>query len=84
MPFPSPQGTQAIVRMMLNALGKHGHDAHLLTYAHGFGNTEESRFTHHRIVDWPVERSLRSGMSWKKLFLDVQLVEKVRRLARRL
>ena len=35
LPFPSPQGTQAIVRAMVEALADAGHDTHLLTYAHG-------------------------------------------------
>jgi len=41
LPFPSPQGTQAIVRTMVEALADAGHDTHLLTYAHGTIDTCE-------------------------------------------
>lgn len=83
LPFPSPQGTQAIVRAMVEALADAGHDTHLLTYAHGSG--EEARgVVHHRLSDFPRARSLRSGPSLSKLALDLRMIPVARRLASRL
>lgn len=83
LPFPSPQGTQAIVRAMVEALADAGHDTHLLTYAHGSG--EEARgVVHHRLSDFPRARSLRSGPSLSKIALDLQMILAAHRLASRL
>jgi len=110
LPFPSPQGTQAIVRAMVEALADAGHDTHLLTYAHGaldpregtrtgahrrarrdlhtrsdpHARTAPRGVTHHRLVDFPPTRSLRSGPSLSKIALDLQMILVARRLASRL
>ncbi|MCB9619950.1 MAG: glycosyltransferase [Sandaracinus sp.] len=83
LPFPSPQGTQAVLRAMVEALASAGHDTHLLTYAHGRGEAPRG-VTHHRLSDFPRARSLRSGPSWEKVVLDLRLVAALRRLVRRL
>lgn len=83
LPFPSPQGTQAVLRAMLESLGAAGHDTHLLSYAHGVG-APLSHATHHRLADVPRASSLRSGPSIAKVVLDLQMVVALRRLASRL
>jgi len=83
MPFPSPQGTQAVIRQMLDALAAAGHDAHLLVYAHGSATDDVPRdWTLHRLGDFPPVRSLRSGPSTGKVLLDARMVLAARRLAR--
>lgn len=83
MPFPTYQGTQALVREQCEALSARGHDVHLLVYAHGaFAYTPS--YTIHRLEDWPRERALRSGPSWRKVILDLRLVRAVRRLTKTL
>lgn len=84
MPFPSPQGTQAAVRAMVDALADAGREAHLLTY--GFGGRVEGAFGFH----WhrgPCTRpsaSMRSGPSLSKVGLDLRMVRRVRALHARL
>lgn len=80
MPFPSSQGTQVLVREQCEALTNRGHDVHLLVYAHGAFDYKPP-YTIHRLGDWPHERALRSGPSWRKAILDLLLVREVRRLA---
>lgn len=79
MPFPSPQGTQAAVNAMLACLARNGHDAHLLTYGYGRGQSPAS-FTHHRASGAAPTTSLRSGPSFAKLWMDANLSRDVRRL----
>lgn len=79
MPFPTPQGTQAIVGMMVRALRHHGHPAELLTYAHGQADPIalvdlEPR----RLPDWPRVRATRSGPSLGKVVLDARMVAALR------
>lgn len=79
MPFPTPQGTQAIVGMMVRALRRQGHQAHLLTYAHGQSDpTAASELEPRRLPDWPRVRATRSGPSLGKLALDVRMVAALR------
>ena len=84
LPFPSPQGTQGLIGAMLSALREHGHDAHLLCYAHGAGRGgDATTFPVHRAAG-PVHGSLRSGPSLAKLWSDVGLARALRKQARRL
>lgn len=77
MPFPSPQGTQAAVRAMLEALVDAERPAALACYAHGADAAPPS-FPIVRTPDFPRDRSLRSGPSWNKLALDVVLTNTIR------
>lgn len=79
MPFPSVQGTQAAVRMMMDAEHAAGIEPELLTYAHG-GFELAVPWTHHRMRDLVRDRSLRSGPSWRKIAQDAQLVVELRRV----
>ncbi len=79
MPFPTPQGTQAIVGMMVRALQQHGHHASLLTYAHGeLDPAAELGFEPRRLPDWPRVRATRSGPSLGKVALDLRMVAALR------
>ena len=84
LPFPTHQGTQALIREQCEALARRGHDVHLLVYAHGAFPYDPPGYVVHRLGDWPRERSLRSGPSWRKLGLDLHLAHEIRRLTRRL
>lgn len=70
LPFPSPQGTQAAIRFMLEALRRGGVRAELLTYAHGEGAVS---FPHQRAAALVPDRSLRSGPSFAKVANDLSL-----------
>lgn len=83
MPFPSVQGTQAAVRMMVEAEHEAGLAPELLTYAHGAYELSVA-WPHHRIADLTKDRSLHSGPSWRKIVEDAQLVVEARRLHGRL
>jgi len=72
MPFPSPQGTQASIAAMLEALQSRGDAPELWTYAHGSAH-EVLPYTVRRLWNVPRNRSLRSGPSLTKVLLDVQL-----------
>ncbi len=79
MPFPTPQGTQAIVGMMVRALREQGHQAHLLTYAHGQPDPDAAMDVEpRRLPDWPRVRATRSGPSLGKLALDLRMVAALR------
>ena len=81
LPFPSPQGTQAALHHMLDALAGSKRQAELLTYAHG-AKGPECAFVVHRVADFPRLRSLRSGPSLRKLALDLRLAAALRVLLR--
>ncbi len=79
MPFPSQQGTQALVHAFASALADAGHDTHLLCYPRG-SFERPTRYTLHRSADLARDRSLRSGPSARKLLQDVQLARDLRQL----
>jgi glycosyltransferase involved in cell wall biosynthesis len=82
-PFPTYQGTQALVGQICRLLAEAGHEIHLLTYAHGaFEPTGD--YAVHRIDDWPRFSSERSGPALQKPVLDAALSAAARRLARRI
>ena len=80
LPFPSAQGTQALLHSMLSTLASAGHDTHLLCYAHGAEPTPQLRYRVHRLPFTLGLRSLRSGPGARKLALDGLLVWSLRRL----
>ncbi|MET0342648.1 MAG: glycosyltransferase family 4 protein [Polyangiales bacterium] len=82
LPFPSAQGTQGLLHAMLSALQAHGHDAHLLCYAHGSAFEAPPAYQVHRAAGRGA--SLRSGPSGEKLWLDVSLGRALVGLVRRL
>jgi glycosyltransferase involved in cell wall biosynthesis len=76
LPFPSPQGTQALLHAMLMAHAQAGHEAHLLCYP---GPALHVPYAIHRCGR---ERQLsqRSGPSLQKLALDAQLALRLPRV----
>jgi len=82
-PFPTYQGTQALVSQTCRLLSRAGHEVHLLTYAHG-DHAPEAGYAIHRIGDWPRFRSVRSGPAPQRPALDLALAGAVRRLTREL
>jgi len=78
LPFPSPQGTQAAIASMLEVLSSAGHDVHLLCYAHA-GSDQSFSFPLHRASDLARFRSLRSGVSPRKLIADAELAAALRK-----
>lgn len=75
LPYPSPQGTQALIHRQLSALTSAGDDVHLLTYQSGVGE-QPSRYSHQRVGGANV--SLRSGPSAAKLRADLMMVRALR------
>jgi len=86
LPFPSPQGTQALLLQVLRALGALGHDTHLLCYAHGVTSEplHAQPFAIHRVRARSTTDSLRSGPSLDKLRLDASLAAELVRLTKSL
>jgi glycosyltransferase involved in cell wall biosynthesis len=84
LPFPSRQGTQVSIRQMVERQARRGHEVHLLTYAHGEENFSPEGYRVHRLADFPVFRSMRSGPSWRKVVLDARMAAAVERLVRSL
>jgi glycosyltransferase involved in cell wall biosynthesis len=81
LPFPSPQGTQAAISAMLEALRDAGRDVPLLCYPHGDARIE-SRVSLVRLAMPALTRTLRSGPSLSKIALDVGMIRAIRRQPR--
>jgi len=73
MPYPSGQGTQALVGEMSRGLARRGHEVHLVCYGHAAFERDEP-FEIHRLRMIPGYRRLRSGPDALKPFLDAMLV----------
>lgn len=82
-PFPTVQGTQALVGTTCRLLAGRGHDVHLLCYAHAAFERREP-FAVHRLPNLPRFAHERSGPRARKLVLDLLLASRLRRLAARL
>jgi glycosyltransferase involved in cell wall biosynthesis len=78
-PFPTVQGTQALVGQTLSMLADAGHEVHLLCYSNG-DVLKSDKYTVHRIPDFPRYISRRSGPSWRKVALDISLAVSCRKL----
>lgn len=83
LPFPTVQGTQALIHAMLSALALHGHDTHLVCYPHG-AFERDAPYLVHRAAGRPIDRSLRSGPSLRKVAQDLQLTRSLTSLVARL
>ncbi|RLB57501.1 MAG: hypothetical protein DRJ42_00195 [Deltaproteobacteria bacterium] len=83
MPFPTPQGTQAVLHAMMRALAEDGRDAHLLTYGDGAGPIAPS-YSWHAGGRVPGSPGQRSGPSVRKLASDAALAVRLRSLNQRL
>jgi len=85
LPFPSPQGTQAVLATMLRALNAHDRTAALFCYAHGQQRPgPPPPFPIYRSGTIPGVTPLRSGPHPGKLLLDARLSLQLPALERRL
>ncbi len=71
-PYPTGQGTQALVGELARGLSARGHGVHLVCYAHGAFSRPEP-FSIHRTPPVPGYRRLRSGPDPIKPLLDAAL-----------
>ena len=79
-PFPWPRGTPIRIHRMAEALGRRGHDVHVVTYHLG-GQAPTPHMTVHRINGPSWYRRTAPGPSFAKLaLLDPLLTSKLRRL----
>jgi len=75
MPYPSGQGTQALVGELARGLSRHGHLVNLICYHHGAFSRDEP-FPVHRIKRVPLYRRMRSGPDAVKPVLDMLLARR--------
>lgn len=69
-PYPSGQGTQALIGELARGMVARGHRVHLICYAHG-GLARREPFTIHRAWPVPGYRRLRAGPDPVKPLLDL-------------
>ncbi|MFT5357771.1 MAG: glycosyltransferase involved in cell wall biosynthesis [Polyangiales bacterium] len=80
LPYPSPQGTQALIHRQLSALALAGDDVHLLTYSSG-NRDKGSLYSHQGCGGANV--SLRSGPSVAKALADLGMIRPLREAVRK-
>ncbi len=81
-PFPCPRGTPVRIRRLAGALGRRGHEVHVVTYHLG-DTVADADFTVHRIPRVPTYRREAPGPTYQKLLLlDALLVFKLRQVMR--
>ncbi|MEE8312514.1 MAG: glycosyltransferase family 4 protein, partial [Candidatus Binatia bacterium] len=78
-PFPSPQGSQVLVRQLCARLVARGHDVELLTYGQGSA-LQSQGYQHHRIRRLPGDDAARSGPTPVKPMLDALMVGRLGRM----
>lgn len=78
-PFPSPQGSQVLVRQLCERLAVRGHEVDLLTYGQGRAMTGAG-YRHHRIRRVPGDDARRSGPTPVKPLLDAMMAGALDRL----
>jgi glycosyltransferase involved in cell wall biosynthesis len=81
-PFPAQRGTPVRVFRMSEALGRRGHNVHVVTYHLGESETSD-QFSVHRIPQIKSYREMSAGPTYRKLFLlDPLLTIKLYQLLR--
>ena len=80
-PFPSPQGSQVLVRGLSRRLVERGHEVALLTYGQG-QHVDGEGYEHHRIRRLPGDDAMRSGPTPTKPLLDALMLTKLTALLR--
>ena len=81
-PFPANYGTPGAIREMSETLASFGHDVHIVTYPFG-EDLPVGAAKVWRTPYWRKSRSLYTGPSLEKLFLDVFLLVQLCRVIRR-
>ncbi len=82
MPYPSGQGTQALVGEISRGLVGRGHEVHLICYGHAAFRRDEP-FKIHRLRKIPGYARLRSGPDALKPLLDTMLTRRAVEVIRR-
>lgn len=81
-PYPSGQGTQALIGELARGMVARGHRVHLICYAHG-GPARREPFTIHRAWPVPGYRRLRAGPDPIKPLLDLGVAWRAAAVVRR-
>ena len=81
-PFPSPRGSQVLMRELAETLADHGHHVHLITYPHGESLVPIRGIFVHRIRP-PRFVGSPTGLSWRKIILDLCVAWTLYRVVRR-
>lgn len=83
-PFPSPRGSQVLIRGLAQALADRGHEVHLVTYPYGESLVPiHGIFVHRLRAPRLAGASRGSQVGWRKLLLDAYLVSTLYRVVRR-
>jgi glycosyltransferase involved in cell wall biosynthesis len=80
--FPSPRGSQVLIRELAQALAERGHHVHLVTYPWAECLVPISGIFVHR-VSLPKVRTAPANLGWWKLLLDLRLAAVLYRVVRR-
>jgi 1,2-diacylglycerol 3-alpha-glucosyltransferase len=81
-PFPSPRGSQVLIRELAQALAERGHRVHLVTYPHGENLAPIHGLRVHRIKA-PTFLAAAPGLGWRRALLDLHLALLLYRVVRR-
>jgi glycosyltransferase involved in cell wall biosynthesis len=81
-PYPSGQGTQALIGELARGMAARGHRVHLICYAHG-GPLRREPFAIHRAWPLPGYRRLRAGPDPIKPLLDLGVAWRAGEVVRR-
>jgi 1,2-diacylglycerol 3-alpha-glucosyltransferase len=79
--FPSPRGSQVLIREVAEALADRGHEVHLVTYPHGESLVPLRGIFLHRLSA-PAFATAHGGRGWRKVVLDLCLALAVYRVVR--
>lgn len=78
-PFPTPQGTQTLIKQTCSLAANHNIDTHLICYHHGNRSDIPLPFSIHRISNFPRFKSERSGPALIKIPLDINFVHSLKK-----
>lgn len=82
-PFPSPRGSQVLIRELAQALADCGHEVHLVTYPYGESLVPIHGIFVHRVRAPRLAASGGSRLGWHKFLLDAYLASVLYRVVRR-
>jgi len=80
-PFPSPRGSQVLIRELAQNLADRGHAVHLVTYPHGESLVPIHGIHVHRVRP-PGFLSLPGHLGWRRVILDAWLAVTLYRVVR--
>jgi 1,2-diacylglycerol 3-alpha-glucosyltransferase len=80
-PFPSPRGSQVLIRELAQYLARRGHTVHVVTYPCGESLLPLHGIFVHRIR--PMRLAANPGLGWRRVILDALLVWRLLEVVRR-